>query len=92
MVDKLSETDSADTSLPWPPKVPLRPQKVKKNDLKIRSKSKVNFGEDIENKCCSTTWLYLKTVFVPYYASQNNPFGQRKKSKGDQEFANKQMF
>ena len=55
MVDKLSETDSADIYLPWPPKMPLRPQKVKKNDLKIRSKSKVKIGEDIENKSCTTT-------------------------------------
>ena len=75
------------------PKNAFKAQKSKKNDLKIRSKSKVKIGEDIENKSCTTTWLYLKTVFETYLSCLTKyPFGEEKNSKRDQEFANKQKL
>ena len=60
-----------------PKNSPVRPQKVK-NDLKIMSKSKVEFEENIENRSCSTILLDPKTVFEPYPNPKNSPLGLKK--------------
>ena len=41
-------------TLPQPENSPLGPKKVK-NDLKIKSKSKVRIERNIENESCSTS-------------------------------------
>ena len=62
---------------PWPPKKPIRALKSKKNDPKIKSKSKVRIEGTIEKNF----FKYIsrrKTVFEPYPKPKNSQLGPQK--------------
>ena len=49
-----------------------------KNDPKIKWKSNVRIERNKENESCSTTWVDLKTVVVPYSNPEISPLGHQK--------------
>ena len=69
------------STLPLAPKQPIMASKIKKNNPKIKSKSKVRIRGTIENVGCSTTWVDPKTISEPEPKPQKSTIGSKKKAK-----------
>ena len=63
-------------TLPQPENSPVGPKK-EKNDLKIKSRSKVRIERNIENESCSTTWVDPKQ-FLNHTPTPKWPLGPQK--------------